>query len=388
MISKPTWRRERRGIALLTALLVTVFVSVMTVGVFSFAFANYREGRGLIAQERSLAAAEYGQFDVLRTWDSTYTQLATGATLVKVILVPGGGVDTVRVTRLNGTTFAISSTGSTGSSLNLGSRRRTGLTVRTNSATFSPIAALTSGLTNKLTQSGSAYVTGQDANPTGWSCPPVAGTLPGIAVPDSNNTNWQNSSSSANVGTPPVLETPVAADSMTYRRFGGFTYNELTAKANVVFAASSNGSSIEPTLLGGACNRTAQKNWGEPWRPPAVGAVSACTTYFPIIWAKGNFQFSGGRGQGIMLVDGNFTSSGGTEFVGLIIVKGAVTTSGGGMKLKGAMLSQGSTGSSNTMSGSTVIQLSRCAINAAFSGLGGTGASVAPLKQRSWGDLF
>ncbi len=38
------WRRERRGLALLTALLVTVFVSVMTVGVFSFAFANYRDG--------------------------------------------------------------------------------------------------------------------------------------------------------------------------------------------------------------------------------------------------------------------------------------------------------------------------------------------------------
>ena len=379
--------RARRGVALLTALLATVFISVMTVGVFSYAFANYREGRGLLSQERSLAAAEYGQFDVIRTWDSTYTQLATGGTKLHVVTVPGGGGDSVRVTKLNATTYWISSTGSTGSSLGLGSRRRTGVILRANVATFSPIAALTTGLTNKLTQSGSAYVSGQDINPTGWTCPPVGAPTAGIAAPDTTNLNWTNSSSLPNVGPPRVLETPLAADSMTYRKFGGFTYDQLKAKANITFPGSSNGSSIQPTLLSGVCNKNTNKNWGEPWRAPTSGTVPLCQTYYPIIWAQGSFQFSGGRGQGIILVDGNFTASGGTEFAGLIIVKGAITTSGGGIKLRGAILSQGTTGNQNTMSGSTVIQLSRCALAAVFSSLG-AGSGVAPLKQRSWGDLY
>ena len=387
----PTTRRKRRGLALLTALLVLVFVSVMTVGVFSFAFANYREGRGLISQERSLAAAEYGQFDVLRTWDTTYTNLVTGATALRVIAVPGGGVDTVRVTKLNGSTYWVASTGSTGSSLGLGSRRRTGLVVRAASATFTPIAAFTSGKTKRIQQQGASIVSGIDANPTGWACPATGGAVAGVAMGDTLREGWKNASSKTSYGSPLVLQTPVADDSLTYQKFGGISYNELTAKANIVYAGGAKAALIAPTRLAGVCNKNSSSNWGEPWRAPKTGVVDGCQGYFPIIWAKGNFEFQDGRGQGIILVDGDFDGGGsfGAEFHGLIIVKGAANTAGSGLKLLGALLSDGNPFVNSTISGNSLIQLSRCALNTVFSGLGlGGSGGASPLKQRSWGDLY
>jgi hypothetical protein len=41
------------------------------------------------------------------------------------------------------------------------------------------------------------------------------------------------------------------------------------------------------------------------------------------------------------------------------------------------------------MSGSTVIQLSRCAVQSALTGaVGSTSNSVALIKQRSWSDMY
>jgi len=60
------------GLALVTALLVVVLVGALILGVFTTSVADYRISRNLLFQEQALAAAEYGQNDVLRSWDTSW----------------------------------------------------------------------------------------------------------------------------------------------------------------------------------------------------------------------------------------------------------------------------------------------------------------------------
>src|SRR5689334_9847662 len=97
----------------------------------------------------------------------------------------------------------------------------------------------------------------------------------------------------APTGSPPKLQTPVADDSNTYFNLGGgLTFDSLTKLANITYAAGANASTIQPSTQGGVCNTADTRNWGEPWRPPTIGTVVECESRYPIIWAKGNFQFS------------------------------------------------------------------------------------------------
>jgi hypothetical protein len=396
-IVRVTQMSGERGVALVTALLVVVLVGALILGVFATSMSDYRIGRNMLMQERALAAAEYGQNDVLLNWNPAWSQLQAGDTVVRTHNVPGGGRDTVRVTRLNNTTFWLISSGSVGSAFQTQARRRTGLIVRLTAANLNVPAAVTSRLTTKFTESGSAYVNGNDGSPPGWSsCGPLSAPVAGLAVPDSTAQNYVNSSSIPNQGTPPVLETPVASADSTYTKFGGVTYTELTQKATIIYAAGANASNVQPAVSGGVCDKTkvgtSAPNWGEPERsPPWTGnpaVVPACYDYFPIIWAKGKFQFSGGRGQGIMLVDGDFVASGGAEFKGLVIVKGAMTTSGGGLKLQGALFTMGNTTTQNVMSGSTIIQFSSCALATVWQQALGLGSGAVPVVQRAWADMY
>ncbi len=386
-----------RGVALVTALLVVVLVGALILGVFATSMSDYRIGRNMLLQERALAAAEYGQNDVLLGWNPAWAQLQAGNVVVQTRDVPGGGRDTVRITRLNNSTFWLISAGSVGSGFQAQARRRTGLIVRLASAALNVPAAVTSRLTTQFTESGTAYVNGNDGAPPGWSgCGPLSAPVAGLAVPDSTAQNYVNSSSIPNQGNPPVLETPIANDTSTYTMFGGISYTELTQKATIIYEAGKNASNPQPAVLNGVCDKTktgtSAPNWGEPERsPPWTGnppVVPACYDYFPIIWAKGKFNFSGGRGQGIILVDGDFQASGAAEFKGLVLVKGAMGTSGGGLKLQGALFSMGNTTTQNVMSGSTVIQYSSCALETVWSKALGLANGATPVVQRAWADMY
>jgi len=123
------------------------------------------------------------------------------------------------------------------------------------------------------------------------------------------------------------------------------------------------------------------------WQAIDPAVVPACYNYFPVIWAKGKFTQSNGRGQGILLVDGDFVASGGGEFKGLIIVRGSFTTSGGGIKLFGAMFVRDSSVSNDVMSGSTVVQYSSCALQTVMAKVG-LGNLAQPVRRRAWADMF
>src|SRR3989442_6813316 len=92
------------GLALVTALLVVVLVGALILGVFTTSVADYRISRNLLFQEQALAAAEYGQNDVLRSWDTSWVHtIQPGNVTVRPVTVLGGGLDSVRVTRLDNT---------------------------------------------------------------------------------------------------------------------------------------------------------------------------------------------------------------------------------------------------------------------------------------------
>jgi hypothetical protein len=245
--------------------------------------------------------------------------------------------------------------------------------------------ALTTKVENKLTISGTATLSGTDVNPAGWDCPATGTSVAGLAAQDTTTSNYTNSSSVPISGSPPILETPVANDPNTYTSFGGYTYDSLKAMATKIYPAGYNASTTVPSTVGGVCNTADTKNWGEPLWPPSAN-VAACHSYFPIIWVQGNLAFSSGRGQGILLVDGDLNASGGTQFNGLVIVKGKLTSSGGGIKINGAVLIANPTaGANEDVSGSTGVQFSRCALTTAL-------ARAIPrprlAPQRAWADMY
>src|SRR2546428_4420000 len=89
------------GIALVTALLVVVLVGALILGVFATSLSDYRIGRNMLFQERALAAAEYGQNDVVRNWNTGWvTGMQPANVTIQTPSLPGGGTDTVRLTRL------------------------------------------------------------------------------------------------------------------------------------------------------------------------------------------------------------------------------------------------------------------------------------------------
>ena len=374
---------RRKGVALMVAIFAIVIIGVVVIGAHYAATQEFRVARNSLNESRAFSAAELGQTRMLSEWNGDVLNLAQGDTLVRNYTAQGGASATVRLTRLNQGTFLVVSEGVAGTSTQLEARRRTGTILRLDMPNINVQAAVTTRL-GQMSLSGTATMSGVDANPPGWSCPAVGPPVPGLAVPDTNAANYTSSSSVPITGAPPIAELPAANDTSTYSNFGPYTYNDLVSMANLTYTG--NASSIAPTVAAGACNTGDVKNWGEPWRAPTAGVVPLCQDHFPIIHATpATFQFSSGRGQGILLVDGDFVASGGTEFKGLIIVRGKFTTSGGGIKVHGALMARNIPDAKNTMSGSTNIVFSRCALQAVMARLANRPRFA---RSRAWAEMY
>jgi hypothetical protein len=132
------------------------------------------------------------------------------------------------------------------------------------------------------------------------------------------------------------------------------------------------------------CNRANSLNWGEPWYPAVPATASVCQNWFPIIYRPGNLKLQGGRGQGILLVDGDLELAGGVEFFGIVLVKGRLKTTGNGNKINGAVMARNVDLDDNFIGGTPTVNYSTCAINRALQ----ASAIVVPLNSRSWAQLY
>jgi hypothetical protein len=362
---------KQQGAALLLAVVALAAIGAMVAGCF---LAGWLEARSAAAARYGVAAfeaAEAGAAETIAEWDPGLSRLPLRTDSVIAAAIGSGLTDyTVTVTRLSPGTFLVRSEGrrraAGGPAL---ARRLIGVFVRLEAPEVDHGSALT--LSGPAMLASADVVDGSDHVPAGWDslCPspsdqPPIRTVGGAVTTDSG---------------PPV---PVVVDTLigppTFTTFGPVTFDELAARA-VREVAGSVGP-LAPSAANGGCDIGAASNWGEP--STGAGSVAECFGFMPIIHAAGNLSLAGGRGQGVLLVGGDLELSGGTEFAGVVVVLGRVTTSGAGGHVTGTLL-VGGTGTSSVGVESRV-EYSSCAVFRALA----ANAGPRRLRERSWAQLY
>ncbi|MGH7607853.1 MAG: hypothetical protein ACREME_10990, partial [Gemmatimonadales bacterium] len=140
----------------------------------------------------------------------------------------------------------------------------------------------------------------------------------------------------------------------------------------------------EPRVTNGVCDRNDPLNWGD-----GINPSGACANHFPIVHLKGAgvTSLNGIQGQGILLVDGDLNVQGSYEFFGVTIIRGGLTTAGGGTTdahFWGTVMAQNVNLNLQNLSGKATLNYSKCAIIQALQ----MTQPVAPMVSRGWAQLF
>lgn len=371
--------RSRAGLALPMVLGAITLIGTLIAGVMYLATQDYRVGANSLNETRADQAAELGLNRLTTDWDqSKNTTMVTGDTLRMNYTDGSGASVSVFVTRLAGPFFwAVSEAQTRGNSLQYGSRRRYGQLFRLNTPAVNFLGAVTAA--GNIRVSGNVTVNGNDANPSGWACSGTLTNMPG-AVITPTATSTVNGSVTIN-GNPPYTTSALAGDTNTYFNYGGSTYATLAALANITLSGG-NYNGMAPAVSGGVCNKANTLNWGDPVRH---SPAAACESYLPIIHITGNATLSTGTGQGILLVDGDLTKSGNFSFYGVVIARGTIRSSGSNNGVTGVeMAAAVDLGDAVTLSGSTSIQYSSCAVQQALS----ASSTLTTTKGRAWVNMY
>lgn len=381
--------RPREGFALATSIVAIVLIGLLIAGTFFGSTQEFRAGRNSLYQERALAAAEFGQAEVLTNWSSPAAMaMKPGEVATRTLTVQAGATADVKVTKLNMLTFAVVSEGRAADGTAMAARRRTGMLIRLDIPDLRIVGALTTAGRTNATGTGS--LSGSDVNPAGWACDATGPAKAGIVNDDAADVTSSGACSgfSCVTGSPKVAQDPLAGDPDTYDEFGGISYDSLAALADVVITVSGTTplSGIGPVVAGGSCNTSDTRNWGDVNRNTTT--PGPCETYFPIIHVQGTgmLELQSGKGQGILLVDDDLMMKGNFEFYGPIIVKGSFNSEGTGNKVVGGVMAknEGCTASTcNEVKGNAHIQFSRCSLLATL-----IPRATPVLASRSWADLF
>ena len=351
--------------ALALAIFALVVVGALVAGAFLAGHLEQRTGRSTLYGAQAADAAEAGAVETLASWDALDLNALVPGTVAAFPPVPFAGRSAYRTTvsRLNGQLFLVQSLG-TRANANGGTlaRRTVGIVARLASLGSGPEAALTVG--------GPLEIAGAEVSINGSDS---AAARQGVdCVPGADR---------------PATRT-APPSSAVFARLGDVTFDRLAGHANVLLPDTTLTSALRPSLspAGRRCDTGDAANWGEPRRSEAT-AVEACRRYFPIVYARGSRLTiaAGGRGQGILLVEGNLDIPSNFEFTGLIVAKGGIRISGARTRITGAVLAaNASSGSRNTLAGGTTVQYSSCALAEALGGA----AFAEPVGQRSWVQLY
>jgi len=352
---------DDRGIALAISVFAMVVIGGLVGATFYVGHLEQRSGRNTMYAIQSFEASEAGLTSVLTTWNGSYNSLAVGNTMTLPTVNLSGMVSfTPALTRLNSNLFLVKSTGRrTDAGGNIMAERTVGSLTRLLIPNVNMSAA--------LTVNGALTLGTQD--------------VPGIRSSGTTvNTNGANCNGLACVdGNPPFIGGDTTVTSQMFNDFGGITFAELAAMADHNVSGTITG--LSPSLTGLACNTGDSGNWGEPLTGTAFGA---CYNHFPIIYAPGNVRLSGGRAQGILLVQGDLDLSGGVEFFGPVIVQGRVRSTGTGGHIYGGLMAAQADLDPSTLTGNSVAQFSSCSIARALQ----ASANAIPLTGRSWAQLY
>ena len=376
--------RPRRGVALLLVLVLTVLLVLLSTGALMGATVEFREGRNALVEQRAFAVAEYGLNAEIATWNRgrnlpAPTGMAIGAIDSSRVYVAQRDTATVYVQRLTATLFAVRSVGraaiGTGT---LEAERQTQMIVRLAYPVIRPGGAIVTA--GHLVVRGSASVDGRNTPPPGWTqCPQLAGRDTfAISIAPGQTADIQKPEFVVG-GT---NRDPAAGDSNTYVRYGSESWNSLAANADIKLPSGT----YLPAPVGSTttCNRSATANWGEPWRS-GPGHTAGCEGHFPIIYIDGDATLSHGRGQGILLVNGDLRLTGNFQWYGLIIARDDIVKGNGTFDLWGSLMSaNANVNDDNAFTGNSAIRWSPCAVESALRG----SAILTRTRDRSWMQLM
>jgi hypothetical protein len=342
--------------------------------------------RNSARQARALTTAEYGLNYVITAsqWQPAWNTTVSNGLLATLVYLPdSSGLDTardtVRVTKIASGTYFLTSTGRVGPASGAQARHRLGAIVTLAIPQLNMLGALTTKAQVKI--GGSSFLDGNDDSIPNWGCPPLTAGLPGLSMPDTTQLTTSGCGGlNCIAGSPKLAQNPAAAKDSTYFAFGpGLDWNTLTGMATKVISSGGTINGLAPSVSGGACNTGDPSNWGDP-----LHNTTLCQSYFPIIHALGDLKITGGEGQGILLVEGDLSVQGGTEFFGPVIVRGSLKTAGTGGHFNGGVMAANVDLEQSTLLGNAVINYSSCALSKALLGT----ATPMFLARRSWTELY
>ena len=362
--------RSRRGAALAVVLVALVVVAALGAGAALAARESNRSASDDLARVRAESRAWGSLEHAVREWDRRRNVLAVGA------VDSGAGAadprDVVRVVRLDRTRFLVEASARERSAAPgaAGQAERTASSlVRLAPPTVAALAAITSGGT--LSVFDHAAVDGRDVPPPGWTdCATPTSDTAAVATAAAGAVHPAPQSTIGGA----LKQHSAAADTASYAAFGADDWTTLAARADVVVGS---GPSVPTPRASASTCALAVDAWSEPMR--GGGAVDACTTTFPIVVAPNGLALDGGRGQGMLLVNGDLVLNGSVTYAGVIVVRGALRADVGALRLHGALLVQGG----GALGAGSLVQFSRCAIERAMDGI----ARASAARRHSWAEV-
>lgn len=371
--------KSERGIALAMAIFALVVIGAIVAGTVFAGRLEQRGGQNTIYAGQAFEAADAAIGASIAGWQSSYNQLAIGDSLDLGTTSLGGNVsNSAKLVRINDVTFLVRADGWTEDGSGNVLAQRSLATFAKLIKTSVPIrAALVAR--GDLTVKGTADLYGANADPPGWAtssaardaCPYDATSKPSAEVSGKISTNGNPT-----MNPPPIENSAEVNDTTMFLN----PYKALIESANIILSA---GSSLSPapstTGTPARCNTALTSNWGEP-----TSTVPLCGSYFPVIYAQGNLKLTNGRGQGVLLVNGDLSLAGNFTFAGIIITKGAFDASHGTNNVYGTVLSNNATLEDQVMAGTPQVQFSTCAIARALS----ASAKAKPFVSRAWAQLY
>lgn len=324
-------RSAERGAALVITLLALTLVAALVGALCYLATDEYQQAGQARRSQRALGVAELGLAGLLDSLSGTTSRAVSG-------------VSDRQVHRLSDQLYLLDATAHDGPS-----RRRLGLLARLRA----PRLLLSATLTTRgdVSLRDGAAIDGADHAAAGWgdSCPPAGAGVPALGD----------------------VTDPLA----------GVDYGDLAARAGVQLSPGSY--APQPALTwDGACDTLVASNWGD-----GVASAGACGGTVRAVHVAGNVEIVGGRGAGLLLVDGDLTIAGPFEYQGLIVVQGRLETrswSDGRAAIDGGLLVANPSAASQQVAGNVQMSYSNCSIINALRLM----ARPTPLRSRAWIQLF
>lgn len=369
--------RARPGAALLIVLGALALLGALSVaGLGAVLHAQRAERRSSVVAS-AFAAAEGARATAMQEWpDRVPPDMAVGSSVEWSAGSWNGAATTVTVTRLAPLVVRVEGHSTApGPANGRPVRRSTAALWIVQPPSLEIRAALTAGaaIVPGAAAATALRLDGRDSLVAGWNC------------------------SSADSASLPALATDLAVTLPPSLLEGGWVVDSGASRADryllawpapdtlrwappLIFAGDLTAPPTEPHLDGSGQCRTGSvepTNWGDPHRP------SPCAGWLPVVQVRGHLDGPVGRGQGVLLVDGDLTLRGNFQFDGIIIVGGSLRTSGVGNRVTGAVLARGVGDGSHEL-GALRLRYSSCVVRTALAAAG----ALRPAPLRSWAEWW